>query len=135
MTTSDKKIQTKQNLLSTIKLFSKNANVESLTKHNSIVLNYINHNFYKCSCISILYSAFSSTLQHCHGDSMRIKLIHAQIILADICIKLQNIPRALVLLDDVYKKLDVGVLILFVADLNSQKIPTCSKSINRAKLT
>lgn len=113
VTTSDKKIQKKENLLSTFKLFSKDDNVESLPKRTPIVLNFINHNFYKCSCISILYSAFSRTLQHCHGDSMRINLIHAQIILADICIKLQNIPRALVNLDDVYKKLDVGVLILF----------------------
>lgn len=55
---------------------------------------------------------------------MSIKLLHSQVILADICIKLDNIPRALILLDEVYKKFDVGVLffydslLFFATDLN-----------------
>jgi adenylate cyclase 10 len=81
-------------------------NDDDVKSHKPILLNFINHNFNQCSCTSILYSAFSNIIQHCHGGEMRLKLLYSQVILADICIKLSNIPRALILLDECFAQLN-----------------------------
>lgn len=93
------------------KLFSSSFKYGNNNQPLPIVLNFINHDFHQCDCISLLYSAFSSILQHCHGKEMKMKLLYAKVILADICIKLGNTPRALVLLDECSKQFEVIFII------------------------
>lgn len=95
-----------ENLFKILQLFVDDVKSTQSHKQPPIVLNFINHNFNQCSCTSILYSVFSKITQHCYGDEMKIKLLYSQVILADICIKLSNTPRAMMLLDECLAELN-----------------------------
>lgn len=102
--TMDSEKRVKENFSNLVRQFSENdENV-----HHPIVLNFINHNYHHCTCNNVLYKAFASILQHCSQvKEMKMETFYSQLTLADICIKLSNIPRALLLLSDCLPQLNV----------------------------
>lgn len=88
-----------------LKLFTVNEKL-----HNPIVQNFMMYNFHDCTCNDVLFKAFSQILQHCSRvKEMKMETFYSQVTLADICIKLFNIPRAMVLLDDCSSQLNVTI--------------------------
>jgi hypothetical protein len=104
---NDKK--TNENFLNLVRLFSLQ-NDENVRHYYPIVQNFMIYNFHDCTCNNVLYKAFSSILRHCSRvKEMKMKTFYSQVTLAEISIKLFNIPRALLLLDDCSSQLNVTI--------------------------
>ncbi|KFB35731.1 hypothetical protein ZHAS_00002631 [Anopheles sinensis] len=64
------------------------------------VLSYGAYSFVSCSCSMILYSVFSEIVLHSKGAGMLEKCIEANIEWARVCIKMGNIPKAITILEE-----------------------------------
>jgi adenylate cyclase 10 len=130
-TKCDNSEQMNENLFKILHLFIDD--IKSTQSHKPpIVLNFMNYNFNQCNCTSILYSAFSKITQHCYGDEMKMKFLYSQVILADICIKLSNTPRALMLLDECLVQLNeikVRQFLLFSAKNHNLKFSSLAAAL------
>ncbi|XP_055544370.1 adenylate cyclase type 10-like isoform X2 [Wyeomyia smithii] len=69
------------------------------------ILSYKEYDFSKCRCHMILYTMYNEIVFHSHGAGMVEKHIEAQIELANICIKIANIPKAIQMLESVQNQM------------------------------
>lgn len=107
-TESNNENQSNEKFLNLIRLFSVDDDENIHQHHYPIVQNFMIYNFHDCTCNNVLYKAFSNILRHCSRvKEMKMKTLYSLVTLADICIKLFNIPRALLLLEDCDSQLDV----------------------------
>lgn len=74
---------------------------------NPVVLKYAAYNFIDCECDMILYSLYSQVLAHCNGADIFLNLIESKVELANSCVQVANIPRAIELLNCALDTLNV----------------------------
>ncbi|XP_053691913.1 adenylate cyclase type 10-like [Sabethes cyaneus] len=69
------------------------------------ILSYKEYDFSHCRCHMILFSMYNEIVHHSQGAGMVEKHIEAQIELANICIKIANIPKAIQMLESVQNQM------------------------------
>ena len=76
-----------------------------------VLLKYAAYNFIDCECDMILYLLYSQVFAHCNGSDIFFKLVESKVELANSCIQVSNIPRAIELLNFALDSLNVTTII------------------------
>lgn len=95
-----------------------------------LVLKYAAYNFVDCECDMILYSLYSQAFAHSTGADMFLNIVESKVELANSCVQVSNIPRAIELLNYALDTLNVSrnirlsnyyLLKVYILEFNSKR--------------